>query len=127
MESEWKLCHCRFPELVFTVLHLALTRVVAKICEVGARLVSVIPQKCRTRGSVVVEALSYKPEDRGFQTRLGEWFLSIYLILPATLDPRVYSSFTRNEYHRQMKMFLECKARPVREANNLTNICEPIV
>jgi hypothetical protein len=32
------------------------------------------------RGSVVVKALCYKPEGRGFETRWGEWFLSNYLI-----------------------------------------------
>jgi hypothetical protein len=31
---------------------------------------------------------------------------------------------TRN---RKRKMFLESKAQPVREADNLTSICEPIV
>jgi hypothetical protein len=29
------------------------------------------------RGSIVVKALGYKPEGRGFETRWGEWFLSI--------------------------------------------------
>jgi hypothetical protein len=31
--------------------------------------------------SVVVKALSYKPEGRQFETRWGEWFLPIYIIL----------------------------------------------
>jgi hypothetical protein len=38
----------------------------------------------QARGSVV-KALRCKPEGRGFETRWGEWFLSIYLILLAAL------------------------------------------
>jgi hypothetical protein len=38
------------------------------------------------RGSVVVEALSYKPEGHGIASRWGGFFL-IYLILPAALWP----------------------------------------
>jgi hypothetical protein len=53
-----------------------------------------------TRGSVVVKALYYKPEGRGFETRYGEWFLSIYLILPVALGPGVYSASNRNEYQK---------------------------
>jgi hypothetical protein len=52
------------------------------------------------RGSVVVKALCYKPEGRGFETRWGEWFLSSYLILPVALGPGVYSASNRNEYQR---------------------------
>jgi hypothetical protein len=32
-----------------------------------------------------------------------------------------------NEYQKLEKVFLESKARPVRQADNLTAICEPIV
>jgi hypothetical protein len=39
-----------------------------------------------TRGSVVVEALCYKPEGRGIAYKCGGYFL-IYLILPAALWP----------------------------------------
>jgi hypothetical protein len=52
------------------------------------------------RGSIVVKALCYKPEGRGFETRWGEWFLSIYLILPVALSPGVYSASNRNEYQK---------------------------
>jgi hypothetical protein len=38
----------------------------------------------------------YKPEGRGFETRWGKWFLSIYLIVPIALGPRVYSASNRN-------------------------------
>jgi hypothetical protein len=54
---------------------------------------------CGARGSVVDKALCYKPEDRGFDTRLGVFFL-IYLILPAALGPGVYSTSNRNEYQK---------------------------
>jgi hypothetical protein len=52
------------------------------------------------RGSIVIKALCYKPESRGFETRWCEWFLSIYLILPAALGPGVYSVSNRNEYQK---------------------------
>jgi hypothetical protein len=48
------------------------------------------------RGSIVVKALCYKPEGRGW----GEWFLSIYLILLVALGPGVYSASNRNEYQK---------------------------
>jgi hypothetical protein len=54
-------------------------------------------------------------------------FLSIYLIFKAALGPGVYSASNRNEYHKQKKMFLGSRARPVRKADNLTVICEPTV
>jgi hypothetical protein len=44
----------------------------------------------------VVKVLCYKLEGRGFETRWGEWFLSIYLILPAALGPGLYSASNRN-------------------------------
>jgi hypothetical protein len=52
------------------------------------------------RGSIVVKALCYKPEGRGFEARWDEWFLSSYLILPAALGPGVYSASNRNEYQK---------------------------
>jgi hypothetical protein len=50
------------------------------------------------RRSIVVKALCYKPEGRRFETRWGEWFLSIYLTLPAALGPGVYSASNRNQH-----------------------------
>jgi hypothetical protein len=55
----------------------------------------------RARDRGVVEALSYKPEDREFETRWGELIISIYLILPAALGYGVYSVANRNEYQKQ--------------------------
>jgi hypothetical protein len=55
------------------------------------------------RGSVVVKALCYKPEGRGFSSRLGHWIFSIDLILPAALGPGVYSASNRNEYQELIK------------------------
>jgi hypothetical protein len=52
-------------------------------------------------GSKVVKALSYKSEGRGFETRLVECYLPIYLILPAALGLEVYSVSKRNEYQRE--------------------------
>jgi hypothetical protein len=50
------------------------------------------------RGSVVVKALSFKPEGRGFESRLGDF--QIYLILSAALGPGVYSASIINEYQK---------------------------
>jgi hypothetical protein len=49
------------------------------------------------RGSILVKALCYKPEGRGFETRWGEWNFSIYLILPAALGPGISSASNRTE------------------------------
>jgi hypothetical protein len=54
-----------------------------------------------TNHCVVVEALSYEPEGRGFQTWWGKWIFSICLIIPASLGPGVYSASNRNEYQEQ--------------------------
>jgi hypothetical protein len=46
-------------------------------------------------------ALCYKHENSGFETRSSKLIFSIYLILPAALDPEVYSVSNRNEYQKQ--------------------------
>jgi hypothetical protein len=51
----------------------------------------------------------------------------MYLILPAELGPRVFSASHRIEYQKQKNMFLERRALPMCEADNLTAIYEPIV
>jgi hypothetical protein len=54
---------------------------------------------------------------------------SIYLILPAALGPGIYSASNRNQYQKQKKkknIFVESRAQPVRKADNLTAIREPI-
>jgi hypothetical protein len=62
-----------------------------------------------------------------FETQWGEFF-SIYVILPAALGPGIYSASNRNEYQKQKNiLFLESRARPVRRADNLTVVREPIV
>jgi hypothetical protein len=83
-----------------------------------------------TRGNIMVKALCYKLEDRGFQTRWAERIFSVCLILPvATL--LITLRFTQipteiNTRHRKI-MFLWRRARPVRRAGSLAAICEPIV
>jgi hypothetical protein len=49
---------------------------------------------------------------------------SLYVILPATIGPAVYSASNRNEYQ---KMILDSRARLVRMSDNLTAICGPVV
>jgi hypothetical protein len=77
------------------------------------------------RGSLVVKALGYKPEDCGFET--NEVKFQIYLILPAALGPGAYSILTEmNTWNIKKIMFLVSKVRPVRGADNLTAIYELI-
>jgi hypothetical protein len=52
----------------------------------------------RDTSSVVVKAVCYKLEGRGFDTRWGEFL--IYLNLPAALGPGVYLPTNRNEYQK---------------------------
>jgi hypothetical protein len=54
----------------------------------------------RARCSIVVKALCYIREGRGFETRWCDWFISIHLILPVALGPGVYSASNRNEYQK---------------------------
>jgi hypothetical protein len=51
----------------------------------------------------------------------------MYLILPATLAPGVYSTYSRNEYQKEKNMFLGSRAWPVYKADNLTIICKLII
>jgi hypothetical protein len=43
-------------------------------------------------------------------------FFSIYLNLPAALDPGVHSAYNRNKYQKQKEMFLESRAWPALKA-----------
>jgi hypothetical protein len=63
-----------------------------------------------TCGSVVVKALCYKLEGHGFALGSG-----------------VYSASDRKEYQKQKIMFLGSRVRPVRRADNLPAIREPLV
>jgi hypothetical protein len=73
-----------------------------------------------SRGSVVAQAGRSRVRDP-----IRRIIFSMYLILPAVLDPGAYSASNRTEYQKQKIMFLGIKARPVRTADNLTAICEP--
>jgi hypothetical protein len=53
--------------------------------------------------SIVVDALGYKSKGRV----LVDPNFSIYLSLPATLGPGVYSASNRNEYQKQKKKVSE--------------------
>jgi hypothetical protein len=79
-----------------------------------------------THCSEMVEALCYKPEGRGFETRWSEFF-SIYLILAAALDLSVYSASNTNYYQKKKITFLGSRTRPVRRGDSLATICKPIV
>jgi hypothetical protein len=75
----------------------------------------------------VVETLCYKPEGRGLETRLEEWFCSFCLILPAALSPEFTQPLTEMGTRSRKIIFLGSRAQPVHMADNLTAICEPIV
>jgi hypothetical protein len=49
----------------------------------------------------MAKAVSYKAEDRGFETGWDELNFSIYLIYSAALGPEAYSASNRNEYQKQ--------------------------
>jgi hypothetical protein len=51
-------------------------------------------------------------------------FLSIYIILPAALDPGVYSVSNRNEYQKQKNNVSGNGAGPARKADIFTAIYE---
>jgi hypothetical protein len=40
---------------------------------------------------------------------------------------RAIAASNRNEYQKQKTIFLGSSARPMREADNLTALCEPII
>jgi hypothetical protein len=54
-------------------------------------------------------------------------FFSICPILPAALGLGIYSVSNRNEYQKQTTNVSWYSSQPVRRADNLTTICEPIV
>jgi hypothetical protein len=51
----------------------------------------------------------------------------MHLTLPAALGPGVHSASNRNEYQKQKKLFLERRERPVRKADKVTALRDPIV
>jgi hypothetical protein len=91
------------------------------------RLRKTIVGQVGARGSVVVKALSYKPEGRGFHSRWGE-----FLNLPNPSGRTRPWGFTQPLTEMSIRgikiiMFLGSKARLVRKADNLTALYEPIV
>jgi hypothetical protein len=79
------------------------------------------------RDNIVVKALDYKPEGRGFETLWGE-----ILNLPNPSGHTMALGFTEplteiSTRNIKQIMFLGSKVRPVRAADNLTTIYyEPI-
>jgi hypothetical protein len=52
----------------------------------------------RSKVAQLVEALRYKPEDRGIDSRWCHWIFSLTLSFPALYGPVVDSASNRNEY-----------------------------
>jgi hypothetical protein len=99
--------------LLLLLLLLLLTVVVVVVVVVVVAIV-------RSHDSIVVKAL-YASRWKVAGSRPDEVneFFSIYLILQAALVPGFYSASNR--------MFLGSRAQPVRRADSLTAICEPII
>jgi hypothetical protein len=76
-------------------------------------------------GSVVVKALCYRTA--GSRPNEVNQFFLIYLILPATLGPGVYSASNRNEYQKQKNNVSGEIAWSVHRPDNLSSICKLIV
>jgi hypothetical protein len=79
------------------------------------------------RGSVVVKALCYQPEGRWFNTRWGQflnWPNPSSRTRPQGFTQPLTEMSTRNI---KIIMFLGSEVQPVRRADNLTTINEPIV
>jgi hypothetical protein len=77
---------------------------------------------------VVVNALCYKLEGRGFENRLSEFFFNIPNPSGRTRPWGSLSEPLTEMSTRSRKiMFLGSRARPVRRADSLIAICEPIV
>jgi hypothetical protein len=76
-----------------------------------------------TLGSV--DALCYKPEDRGFDSRLGNWIFQFTSTqsFQQYYGPGIDSAPNRNEYQN----LPAGKGRQVHKADNFSAICEPIV
>jgi hypothetical protein len=75
---------------------------------------------------VVVKALCYKPEGRGFDARWGE-FLNLPNPSGRTSPWGLLSLTEMSTRSIKIMMFLGSKVRRVRKADNLTAIYEPIV
>jgi hypothetical protein len=82
-------------------LELRARAVAGKVSSVQQDSQKLISLKLGGCSSVVVKVLFYKPEGRGFETRWVERIFSIYLILPATPGPGVYSASNRKAYQKQ--------------------------
>jgi hypothetical protein len=72
---------------------------------------------------LLIEALGYKPEGRGFDSWSGN-FLQFTKSFQLHYDPGVSSASSRTEYQ---KIFLGSKVWPAPNADNLTAICHQIV
>jgi hypothetical protein len=73
----------------------------------GHLIISTYLQGTGVRGGAVVEALHYKPEGRGFDSRWCHWIFSLTLYFQSHYGPGVDSASNRNEYQ---EYFLGVKA-----------------
>jgi hypothetical protein len=69
----------------------------------------------------VVKALCYRPESRGFEARLRDFFFFNLHNDSGRTNP------CRSEYQKQKNMFLGSKVLSERRVDNLTAIYEPVV
>jgi hypothetical protein len=74
-------------------------------------------------GHAVAVALRYKPESRGFDSRLGHWISQLTCLSSSTMALGLTQPLTE----MSTRNLPGGKGRPTREADNLTAIYEPIV
>jgi hypothetical protein len=74
----------------------------------------------------MADALCYKPEDRRFESRWGNWISSIYLTLPAAYAQDFTQPLTEMRTWSRKVIFLGSRALPVRKTENLTAVFELI-
>jgi hypothetical protein len=86
--------------------------------------IDVIPFYGVLRVAWLVEALCYKPESCGFDSRC-HWIFQLTLSFQPYYSPGIDS--TQSPTDMITRNFLWDKGRPARKADNLTANCKPIV
>jgi hypothetical protein len=98
---------------------------VPQINPLGSTSLIILPFKAKGHAGVwLVEALCYKPEGPGFDSRLGKWILFIW--------PNLYSrtmalGWTQSLTEMSTRNLPEGKGRPAHKSDNFTVICEQTV
>jgi hypothetical protein len=99
--TDWATAICR-RNLVATFVDRGVSRGENIIHHFKLRIMHILFQIMLFSNDTSIYIFSrYSHEDLWFETRWDQLCLSVYLILPATLGPGVYSASNRNEYQKQ--------------------------